>query len=390
MAEPPEQPTFAVAGNALTLLDTGPRRLAALIALIDGAAHSLRVLYYIYEDDSAGSAVADALARAAARGVAVTLIVDGLGSEAAARAGFFEPLTESGVDVCRFIPRWGRKYLLRNHQKLALADEARVIIGGFNIKADYFGVPGEDGEAWRDLGLLVEGPAAARLAGYFDGLARWARRPHAPVRAINRLLRAWSEPEGEVRWLLGGPTRRLSPWARTIRRELKHARAVDLIAAYFAPGPGMLRRLGRAARRGRVRLVLPAVTDNYMAIWASRFTYRGLLRRNVEIYEYQPTKLHTKLVAVDDVVHIGSANFDIRSLFLNMELMLRVEDAAFAAHVRAYVEREVADSCRITRELHRRRSPWWRRIGNLAAYFVMTVVDPSVSRTLPFLGERER
>ncbi|TKD53211.1 phospholipase D-like domain-containing protein [Sphingomonas baiyangensis] len=390
MAEPPEQPRFVVAGNALTLLDTGRRRLRALIELIDGAERSLRLLYYIYEDDAAGRTVGDALVRAAARGVVVSLIVDGLGSEAAARGGFFDRLGEQGVRICRFVPRFGRKYLLRNHQKLALADEVRVIIGGFNIKADYFGTPGEDGEAWRDLGLLVEGPAAARLAGYYDALERWTRRPKARVRALNRLLRSWSEHEGRVRWLLGGPTRRLSPWARVVRYELKRARDVGLIAAYFAPGPAMLRRLSRAARRGgRVRIVLPSITDNYMSIWAARFTYAGLLRRGAAIYEYQPTKLHTKLAVIDDVVHIGSANFDMRSLFLNLEMMLRIDDAAFAAHVRAYLDGEVAASQQVTEGVHRARTTPWRRISQAAAYFVMAVLDPTVSRTLPFWGEPE-
>jgi cardiolipin synthase A/B len=314
-----------------------------------------------------------------------------MGSEAAARANFFDPLEAAGVRVVRFIPRWGRRYLLRNHQKLALADEARVIIGGFNIKADYFGTPDAAGDVWRDLGMLVEGPAAGRLAPYFDALDRWTRRENAPVRALARMLGAHSEHDGQVRWLLGGPTRRLSPWARQIRREMKAAARtgtrIDLIAAYFAPGPAMLRRLRRAGRRGIVNIVLPSITDNYMAIWASRFTYAGLLRRGVRIWEYRPTKLHTKLVLIGDAAHVGSANFDIRSLFLNLELMLRVEDAAFAAHVRGYVDGEIADSHRITRSEHRHAMTPWTRIKQAAAYAVMAVLDPTISRRLIAWGE---
>ncbi|NWP15596.1 phosphatidylserine/phosphatidylglycerophosphate/cardiolipin synthase family protein, partial [Escherichia coli] len=84
--------------------------------------------------------------------------------------------------VCRFVPRWGRRYLLRNHQKLALADEARVIVGGFNIEDSYFGTIEQ--AAWRDLGLLVEGPAASRLVGYYDALSNWARRPRGSLRKL--------------------------------------------------------------------------------------------------------------------------------------------------------------------------------------------------------------
>lgn len=390
-AEPPPQPVFAVEGNRLTLLDTGPRRLDTLLDLIARAQRSLRLLYYIYTDDSVGERVRGALVAAAARGVEVTLIVDGLGSDPAYDRDFFAPLRAAGGRVCFFEPRLGRRYLLRNHQKIALADaeaeDARIIIGGFNIQDDYFGAPGTG--AWRDLGLLVEGPAAARLAGYFDALWRWARRPRAPLRVLRKALAEWSEPAGKLRWLLGGPTRRLSPWARAVRRDLKHARRIDILAAYFFPSPAMLMRLDRAARRGgQVRVIVPSITDNYLTLHAARFTYRGLLRRGVRIFEYLPTKLHTKLFVIDDAVQIGSANFDTRSLFLNLEVMLRIEDHAFAAHVRAYVDAEVARSLEVTPTLNRVRTGLWTRIKQAAVYLVVAVLDYRVTRFLNF-GPRD-
>ncbi|WP_242138134.1 phosphatidylserine/phosphatidylglycerophosphate/cardiolipin synthase family protein [Sphingomonas sp. TREG-RG-20F-R18-01] len=390
MTEPVPQPSFTVAGNRLTMLDTGPRRLAALIALIDGARRSLRVIFYIYVDDDAGEAVRAALLRAAARGVAVSLIVDGLGSEAAAAHDFFDPLRDGGVQVCRFVPRWGRRYLLRNHQKLALADgetaNPRAIIGGFNVQDSYFGTVAD--QAWRDLGLIVEGPAAQRITGYFDVLARWAGQPKPPLRTLRRALSTWSEPQGTVRWLFGGPTRRLSPWARAVKRDLRDATQVDLISAYFAPNPGMLRRLDKVGMRGRVRIVLASKNDHGAAIWASRFTYAGLLRKRVQIYEYQLTKLHTKLFLIGDVVYIGSANYDIRSLFLNLEMMLRIEDHAFAAHVRRYVDGEIANSEAITPELYKARTSPWMRVKQAAAFFVMTVLDYNITKRLNFGPER--
>ena len=386
MAEPPEQPTFTVEGNALTLLDTGPRRLDALIGLIEGAQTSLRVLFYIYVDDGAGRRVRDALIAAAARGVKVSLAIDGMGSEPAVRRDFFDPLSDAGADVCEFIPRLGRRYLLRNHQKLAIADEATAIVGGFNMQDSYFGTVAV--QAWRDLGLLVAGPAVPRLAGYYDALSAWMHHPKPRMRALRKLLGKWSEPAGNARWLLGGPTRRLSPWAKTVRKDMRGARRTDVISGYFAPSPTMLRRLDKVGVRGRVRLVLPSKTDHGAAIWASHFTYAGLLRKGVEIWEYRPTKLHTKLYLIDDTVHIGSANLDVRSLFLNLELMLRIHDAAFAAHVRAYIDGEIANSERITPELYRARTTPWMRVKQFAAYFVMAVLDPSVSRGLNFGNER--
>jgi len=382
MSDPPEQPGFTIEGNALTLLDTGPRRLDALLALIGGAEESLRLLFYIYVDDGAGRAIRDALIAAAGRGVTVSLTVDGMGSGPAADDDFFAPLADAGADVCQFIPRFGRRYLLRNHQKLAIADGCRAIVGGFNVENSYFGTPAEG--AWRDLGLLVEGAAVARLSGYYDALSEWMHTPRAKMRHLRRLLKRWSEPEGSVRWLFGGPTRRLSPWAQVVRADMRRAKRTDIIAGYFAPSPAMLRRIDKAGVRGTVRVVLPAKTDHGAALWASHFTYAGLLRKGVEIWEYQPTKLHTKLYVIDDVVHIGSANFDMRSLFLNLELMLRVHAPEFAAHVRAYVDGEIAQSERITPDLYRSRTTPWMRVKQFGAYFVMAVVDPSVSRGLNF------
>lgn len=391
MDRPAPQPVFTVDGNRLQMLVNGPERLENLVALIDEAQATLRMLYYIYVDDRAGEAVRAALIRAAERGVRVSLVVDGLGSEHAEQHHFFDPMRDAGVTVCRFVPRWGRRYLLRNHQKLALADgeradTARAIIGGFNVEDGYFGTPAE--QAWRDLGLLVEGDAAHRITGYFDSLSRWAKQPKPPLRSLRRALSSWSEPQGAVRWVFGGPTRRLSPWARAIKRDMEAAREIGLIAAYFAPSPGMLKRLDRAGLRGRVRIVLASKNDHGAAIWASRFTYAGLLRKRVEIYEYQPTKLHTKLFVIDDVVYIGSANYDVRSLFLNLEMMLRIDDPGFAAHVRAYFDGEVADSEAITPELYASRSGWWTRTKQAAAFFVMTVLDYNVTRRLNFGPER--
>jgi cardiolipin synthase len=372
--------TAEVAGHRLTLLPEGPERLEALLRLIAEAKESLRFLYYMFLDDASGARVRDALIGAAARGVKVSLLIDSFGS--VDKPDFFRPLSEGGVAFCIFSPRWGRRYLLRNHQKLALADGRRVIIGGFNISDEYFGTP-ESG-AWRDIGLLLEGDRAGCLADYFDELFDWANKPRGKIRELRRVLHKHSVTEGPLHWLFGGPTRRLSPWARAVRRDMFKAKRLDIVAAYFAPSVGMLRRIARAARRGRARLITAARSDNTATIDAARNTYWWLLKRKVEIYEYQPAKLHTKLFVIDDVVHIGSANFDMRSLFINLEMMLRIEDKAFAAAMRGFVDAEVVDSKAITLETHRKARSPVNRLRWALAYFVVAVADYGISRRLNF------
>ncbi len=370
-----------VGNSRLTLLPDGPDRLAALLRLIDEAKQSLRILFYIYCEDESGTRVRDALLRAVERGVAVSLLVDGFGSDAS--DAFFKPLIDTDCRFCRFSPRWGRRYLLRNHQKLVLVDERRVLIGGFNVSDDYFGTAADG--AWRDLGLLVEGEDPSCLVGYFDALFAWVNKPKARIRELRRLLEQHSETEGHLHWLFGGPTRRLSPWAKAVRKDMRGAKRLDIIAAYFAPGPRLLRRSGNVARRGgKARLITAAKSDNNMTILAARHTYSLLLRRGFEVYEYEATKLHTKLFVMDDVVHIGSANFDMRSLFLNLEMMLRVDDPGFAALMRRYADGEIVDSRRVTREAHRAQAGIVNKIKWGTAYFLVAVADYNVSRRLNF------
>ena len=373
--------TLDVDGNSLTLIPDGPERFEALIALIDGAKSNLRLLYYTYRADASGDAVRDALMRAMERGVKVALLIDGFGSSATPDT-YFAELAKAGATFCRFNPSFGRRYLLRNHQKLALADDERVLIGGFNIGDDYFG-RSADG-AWRDIGLMVAGPAAPRLAPYYDALMAWMTTKGARMRDLRRMIHVHSETKGLLQWQFGGPMRRLSPWAVSTSRDLVHANDVEMIAAYFAPTGGVLKRIARAGGWGRARVITAARSDNTATIAAARFTYGRLLKRGVEIYEYRPTKLHSKLLIMDDIVQIGSSNFDIRSLYLNMELMLRVDDPEFAGLMRQYFEGEVSDSLRITPSLHARRATFANRIKWGLSFFLVTSADYTVTRRLNF------
>ena len=203
------------------------------------------------------------------------------------------------------------------------------------------------------------------------------------------MLSRHSVKDGAISWLFGGPTRRLSPWARAVKEDLRGARSADFLIAYFVPSLSMLRRIYGVAERGRVRMVTAGKSDIKSTMWAARFSYWRLLRHRVEVYEYQPTKLHTKLFVVDDVVHIGSANFDMRSLYLNLEMMLRVDDPVFAATMRAFIDREIEDTHRISAQEHRASMTWLNRLRWAFGYFVMVTADYNLARRLN-LGNRKR
>ena len=381
--QPPitKQPIRAeIAGNRLELLETGQERFGMLLSLIAAAERSIRMLMYMFNPDRDGDAVRNALTEAARRGVDVKLLIDGFGS--AATPKFFADLGQAGGEYCVFNPTYGRRYLLRNHQKLIVIDDATVLIGGANIDATYL----DDRSAghWRDLWLRVDGPEAALPARYFDSLFRWSKRKGSKLRSLRRMVGEYSEWRGPLQWKFSGPLSMRNSWWRSIGRDMKRARRLDMIFAYFAPPGAMIRRIGHVARRGKARVVNAAKSDNNSTIAAARHSYSRLLRRHVELYEYQPAKLHTKLAIVDDVVHIGSSNFDYRSFYINLEIMLRIEDEAFANAMRGYFEGELADCKRITPEVHKRRANWWRRIKWALSHYLVNIMDYTVTRRLNF------
>ena len=386
MADPPARPAqrrpirAEIAGNRLELIESGIERFNMLLELMAGAESSIKMLMYMFNPDKDGDAVRNALTDAARRGVEVKLLIDGFGS--AATPDFFTELGQAGGEHCVFNPSWGRRYLLRNHQKLIVVDDRTVLIGGANIDATYLEDRGS--KHWRDLWLRIDGPEAALPSRYFDALFRWSKRPKSKLRSLRRMLAEYNEWRGPLQWKFSGPLSMRNSWWRSIGRDMKNARRLDMIFAYFAPPGAMLRRIGRVGRRGRARVINAAKSDNNATIAAARHSYSRLIRRHVEIYEYQPAKLHTKLAIVDDVVHIGSSNFDYRSFYINLEVMLRIHDAEFARAMRGYFERELKDCKWITHEVHARRASLWRRVKWAISHFLVNIADYGVTRRLNF------
>lgn len=371
------------AGQSLTFYPAGADRRTGLLAMLSEARVSLKLTFYIFAEDAIATAVRDELVAAARRGVAVTLIIDRFGS--AASDAFLAPLYAAGGIIHYFSARWSQRYLIRNHQKMIIADDARAIFGGFNIEDDYFAAPGENG--WNDLAVTIEGPAVAGLVEWFDKLSGWTRDDGSPrFRAINRAVKRWdwavAADGARARWLVGGPTRGLSTWARCIKGDMAEGERLDMIMAYFSPPPGLLRDIGRIADRGHTRLVMAAKSDNNATLGASRSLYGSLLKHGARIWEFSPCKLHTKLIVLDDTVYIGSANFDMRSLYLNLEIMLEVKDAALADRMRDFVSHHIAASQEITPALHAGRATPWNRLRWWLGWVLVAVIDYTVTRRL--------
>ena len=375
-----DPPPFEVhaQGQSLTFYPAGTDRRQALMELVRSAKTTLNVCFYIFAEDSISIQLRDALCEAASRGVEVTLIIDRFG--ASATDEFLKPLVDCGGRYLCFSPRWSMRYLIRNHQKMVIADNERAMFGGFNIEDDYFAPPERNG--WNDIGIRIEGDAVQGLTDWFGRLYDWTDDDDAHFKEIKRTVRdwEWSSQQGHARWLVGGPTRGLSTWARCVTQDLKEGEKLDIFMAYFSPPYTLLKRIARVAKKGQTRLLMAAKSDNGATIGATRSLYSYLLKRGAKIWEFSPCKLHTKLLVLDDAVYVGSANFDMRSLYLNLEIMLRIEDKAFADRMREFVSEHIEASEHITPELHRKRATLWNRIRWWAGWVLVSVIDYTVAR----------
>lgn len=369
----------SAAGHEFTFYPHGQDRLKSLIDLIDSTQTTLRIFYYLFDSDVSGTMVRDALVEAAQRGVSVALIVDDFGNDAG--APFFEPLVEAGGSFAIFSPKWGKRYFVRNHQKFVIADETRVMTGGANVSDHYFAIPAKNG--WCDLSVLVEGPVVEQFTRWFGLVQRWvageAEGRTSQLRTLRDIVKDWDGGEGPVQLLVGGPLVRKGHWAWVLRKDLVVAKRLDTVSAYFSPPRSFRRLMARVGKRGKARMIMAGKSDVSAAIDMARLIYGQLLRARVKIYEFGMCKLHMKLVVVDDVSYFGSANLDKRSFRINVELMVRVEDAGLAAKLRDMIDHLQESSEPITPAWYARQNTFLNRMRWRIAYW-MSLADYRISK----------
>jgi cardiolipin synthase len=360
-----------VAGNRVALLRNGMQVFPAWLAAIDAARDRISLEMYIFHDDGIGRKFAEALIRAAARGVNVRLLYDFVGCRDTP-AAFFQRLRAGGVHTIAYHkyhfwrPRfWG--LIRRNHRKTLVCDGTVAFTGGVNIADEWVAVD-EGGGDWHDAVIQVEGPAVAGLERIF--LRTWNRRARKRVRLDPAQLVS-PPPAGDTRLAVVSNSELRERFA--IRRAALHAiresgRLVYLANPYFVPDRGILRALQQAARRGvSVRLLVPARSDSRILDIAARATFGPLLSAGVRIW-LSTAVIHTKaLVVDDDFVSIGSYNFDHRSLAYNLEVVVNVIDPHYCAEAKQMLEDDMEINTELTLATYERRS-WLARLLERLAY----------------------
>jgi len=371
-----------VGRNALCLKAGGDELFPALIEAIAEAHAEVWLATYIFYDDAAAQAIAEALAAAARRGVQVRVVVDGFGSHRTLPA-LQRWLQPAGVQLVVFRPleRWWNWFqpgqMRRLHQKLCVVDGQRAFVGGINLIDDRMDLRhGLCGAPRLDFAVELQGPLVAAVEQ--TARAVWTRaavgrdwrqeglaliRSAEPLQSARRLiekLRIVPPPQPgppddgapvQAAFVVRDNLRQRRSIERCLIDAIRSAeRRVDLATPYFYPGQSFRRALISAARRGvRVRLLLQGKVDYRLAGLAARVLYSELLLAGIEIHEYTPAFLHAKLaLADDDWATIGSSNIDPLSLLLNLEANVVVHDPPFSAVLSERFEAAVAQSLRIT------------------------------------------
>ena len=344
------------------VLRDGERAFPAMIELIDSARRLVLFENFIFAGDATGRRFADALCRAAKRGVDVRVLYDPIGTLMVKGGSIARVLREDGVVARAFRPlspfapwSWTR-IRHRDHRKLLAVDGAVAVIGGFCI-SDNWSPSIDGGRGWRDTGLLVRGPVVGDLEQAFEAMWLRAGESRAPT------PRAAESYAGVPAALVAAD----QPGARHVAA-LYHwlaeraRQSLEITDAYLVTPPRILAAFAAAARRGvAVRLLLPGRNNHPMAGAAARHVYQSLLDAGVEIWEWDGLMVHAKTAVVDgEVTLVGSSNLDPLSMRRNFELNLLVADPVTGATMRAMFARDLTTASRIDPVEWRQRPAWQR------------------------------
>jgi cardiolipin synthase len=365
-------------GNRITLLRSGVEYFPALEAACDAALQEIHLETYIFEDDEAGRRIAAALSRAARRGVATHVLVDGYGSKKIHRR-FVTSMRNAGVKFLVYRPdviplMFQRRRLRRLHRKIAVIDARVAFVGGINIIDDMH-TPGHTPPRF-DYAVRVEGPLLGEIYPAVKRL--WALVEFLQLGEDwhnHAMLEPDVRPRGNQRaaFLVRDNLRHRRDIEEAYLAAIAAARSEILIAnAYFFPGLSFRRALMDAAARGvRVILLLQGRVEYVLLHYASRALYDFFLDAGIEIHEYHKSFLHAKVAVIDRKwATVGSSNIDPLSLLLAREANVVVEDEAFAADLHQSLTAAMAEGAREVKPEKWRREPLSRRAATWLAYGV--------------------
>ena len=345
-------------GNTVQALQNGDEIFPSMLQAIRGARRTITFETYIYWSGQIGEQFTQALEERARAGVAVNVMVDWAGSFKMDQ-DMVDRLEKAGVRVHHYRPlRWYNLGRINNrtHRKLLVVDGRIGFTGGVGIADEWLG-HAEDPDHWRESHFRIEGPAVAQMQAAFND--NWIKTTGQVLNGEDYFPALEPVDGMDAHLFIASPAGGSESMHLMYLMAIAASnRTIDLAASYFVPDELAVRALLAARERGvRIRILLPGEhIDSDAVRMASKAEWGPLLKAGVEISEYEPTMLHTKLLIVDnEMVSVGSTNFDIRSFQLNDEASLNVYDATFAQAMTKVFEADLVHSKRYTYELWEQR-----------------------------------
>jgi cardiolipin synthase len=355
-----------IPGNQITLLQNGKAYFPAIEAALDQAIDEIYLEAYIFKHDVTGRRIADALRRAAIRGVITHLLIDGFGSVDLPQT-IIDDLEAAGVMVLKFRPKtspWTlrRRRLRRLHRKIVVIDRKIAFVGGINI-VDDMGVANQTSPRY-DYAVSVEGPLVEAIhdsARHVWSRVAWSRMRDYWYRDVGGHSSS-IEPRGRMRsaFLVRDNIRHRRDIENAYLQEIEQAQFEIIVAnAYFFPGLNFRHALFDAAGRGvRVVLLLQGKMDHPLLQYASHALYGGFLDAGIEIHQYRRSIMHAKVAVIDEHwATVGSSNLDPFSLLLSLEANVVVDDESFAKELKHSLNQAIdSESQRIVKKNWRTKS----------------------------------
>ena len=347
-----------VPGNRVTDLQNGDQIFPAMLVAVSAAEKTITFETYIYWSGEVGQKMADALSERARAGVKVNVMIDWAGS-LKMEDELLDEMKVAGVVIHLYRPlHWYNIGRMNNrtHRKLLVVDGRIGFTGGVGI-ADQWQGKAQDPEHWRDMHFRVEGPVVAQIQAAFND--NWIKATGEVLNGADYFPPLPPAGSSDAHLFISSPAGGSESMHLMYLMSIAAAEhSIDLEASYFVPDTLITKALLAARQRGvRVRIVLPGPhIDSETVRIASKREWGELLLGKVEIYEYQPTMLHNKLLIVDrELVSVGSTNFDTRSFRLNDEASLNVYDKEFATRMTDVFEQDLKPTKRYTYEMWKQR-----------------------------------
>ena len=361
--------------QTITLVHSGDDYFSRLVKMILESKFEIHIQTYIFDYDSTGKKIIEALKKAAAKNIKIYILLDGFGS-LSFPSEVIDELSKIGIDLRIFSPFLSANSLYigrRLHHKIIVSDAKIALIGGINIADKYRGT--EKHGAWLDYAVEIND----------ENIAKSLQELCSDIYFINRIIRRKkiisnyeNEEVNSISVLQNDWLKRKNEVFKTYIGKINTAeKEIVILSSYFLPGKRLTNALKKASHKGvKIKLILSGISDVPMARRASCHLYTKLLRYNIELYEWKKSVLHGKIAVIDaNWTTIGSFNLNNLSSFASIEMNVAIDSEKFATDYLVHLNEIMAQCERISPETFKVKYGLTSKFSNWVSYWIARTAE---------------